>query len=74
VPIVDAVESVPKAIVSAAREPIRILTWLQDAGTQLRIAKLVVGGALTVGALMIFARPAVDQVTAVAGKAVKMVV
>lgn len=70
VPVLDAghaAESAANAVVNPiltiAEEPIKVLKWLQQPGTQTRIAKLVVGAALVMIGLSIFAKPVVDQAT-----------
>lgn len=69
----DAAASVPRAILSAAAEPVRIMKWLQQPGTQLRIAKVVVGGALVVVAAYVFARPVVESAVDAGSKVAKVV-
>lgn len=48
------------AILQIAQEPIRLMKWLAEPGTQTRIAKVVVGGGLVMLGLYIVARPVVE--------------
>lgn len=57
-----AVKDAAAAALEVAKEPIRILKWLEDPGTQIRIGKVIVGGGLVLIGLYIFARPVVAPV------------
>lgn len=64
VPGSSAVQDAADNALNIAKEPIRVLKWLQQPGTQIRIAKVMVGGALVVVALRIVVSPAVNDVVA----------
>lgn len=53
----DAVSEAVSPILEVAKEPIRMLKWLGDPGSQIRIAKVIVGGALVIAAFQIIVRP-----------------
>lgn len=61
-----AVTDTAGAVLNAVQEPIRMLQWLQEAGTQLRIAKVMIGGALVIGAMYIFVWPQLYSATKIA--------
>jgi hypothetical protein len=74
------IDALAGTIADAVQTPAQILNWLKDAGTWVRIAYFVGGGALVVGGLVIFARPVtaaatnvipMGKVATVAGKLVK---
>lgn len=52
----DVIGDAVEPIVEIARLPIRITQWLTDPGTIIRIVKVVGGGALIVGGLLIVAK------------------
>jgi hypothetical protein len=56
----DAVKNAADAALQIAKEPVRVLEWLTQQGTQIRIGKVIVGGGLVVVGLYIFARPVVQ--------------
>lgn len=67
----DAIEEAIEPIVEIARLPVRVLQWLTDPGTMVRVAKVLGGGALIIGGLLVLARGQVtrnlDKIVAVAG-------
>jgi hypothetical protein len=67
------VKDAAAAALTIAQEPVRVLKWLTQPGTQVRIGKVIVGGGLVMIGLFLFARPAVqpvvDTVAKTAGKA-----
>lgn len=73
----EAVSGPVDAVLEVAQEPIRVLKWLADPGTQIRIAKVIVGGGLVVAALVklvggsVMSVLPVGKVAKVAGKLAK---
>lgn len=67
-----SVANTSAAIIEVAKEPARWLEWVSNQETQLRIAKVVVGGGLVLAGLVMFARPVVGKVPG-AGKALKLI-
>jgi hypothetical protein len=66
--VVDAaVGAVAEPVVEALRLPIRVLAWLTDPGTQVRIAKILVGTGLILVGLFVAARPALQGAGRAAG-------
>lgn len=63
----QAAEAVTEPLVEVARLPLRVLQWLTDPGTILRIVKVIGGGALILAGVAIAARPTTE---AAAGKVV----
>lgn len=57
-----------QGVTEAAQAPLKVLNWLGDPGTWVRISFLVLGGAMVIGGLYIFAKPAIDSTTKVAGQ------
>lgn len=66
---VGGIADVPGALLQAVEEPVKILAWLTQSGTQIRIAKVVVGAGLVMLGLYVFARPVVDPAVKTIGKA-----
>lgn len=66
----EVVEGIAEPILEVARLPVRVLQWLTDPGTVVRIVKVVGGGLLIVGGLYIAARGPVEQS---AGRIVRVV-
>lgn len=67
-----AVEAITEPLIEVARVPLRLLTWLQDPGTVVRIVKVVGGGLLVLAGLIIVAAPAATKILP-AGKVGKLV-
>jgi hypothetical protein len=56
----DSIQNAAAAALEIAKEPVRVLKWLEDPYTQVRIGKVIIGGGLVVVGLYIFARPVVQ--------------
>jgi lysozyme-like protein len=55
------VGALAQAFTEAVQTPVRAVNWLTEPGTWVRIALFAVGGALIVGGIMIFVRPAAES-------------
>jgi hypothetical protein len=67
-----------QGVTEVAQAPLKVLNWLTEPGTWVRIALFGLGGAMVIGGVMIFAKPAIEstgktvgKVTAVAGTVTK---
>lgn len=54
--------------IDALKEPVRVLTWLEQGTTWQRIAKIVLGAGLILGGAFLLARPATEKVIGDAAK------
>lgn len=67
--VTDGAASLAQSVSEAVQTPVRLLNWLTEPGTWVRIALFAIGGAMVVGGVTIFVRPAL---TGVAGDAAKI--
>lgn len=72
------VGALAQGVTEAVQTPLKVLNWLTEPGTWIRIALFGLGGAMVIGGLVIFAKPAVEstgrtvsKITAVAGTVTK---
>lgn len=63
------VGALAQGFTEAVQTPLRVVNWLTEPGTWIRIALFTLGGALVVGGALLFARPALESA---AGEAVKV--
>ena len=64
------VGALAQGFTEAVQTPIRVINWLTEPGTWVRVALFVLGGAMVVGGAMMFARPIM---AGTAGAATKIV-
>jgi len=57
-----------QGVTEAVQAPLKVLNWLTEPGTWVRIALFGLGGAMVIGGLYIFAKPAIDSTTKAVGK------
>lgn len=72
------VGALAQGVTEAVQAPLKVLNWLTEPGTWVRIALFGLGGAMVIGGVIIFAKPAIEgtgrtvsKVTAVAGTVTK---
>lgn len=72
------VGALAQGVTEAVQAPLKVLNWLTEPGTWVRISLLVLGGAMVIGGVIIFAKPAIEstgrtvsKIAAVAGTASK---
>lgn len=68
--VIGAGEDALNTASEIAREPLTVLHWLTQPESWLRIATVVIGGALVIAGLYLFARPIIAPVERVATKVV----
>ncbi len=61
-------DALAQGFTEAAQTPLRIMNWLTEPGTWVRISLFVLGGAMVIGGVVIFAKPAIDATTKTVGK------
>jgi hypothetical protein len=70
----DGAAGLAQAVSEAVQTPARMLNWLTEPGTWMRIGMFVIGGSMVIVGVTIFARPAltgaVGDVAKIAGKVV----
>jgi hypothetical protein len=64
------VDALAQGFTEAVQTPVRVLNWLTEPGTWVRIALFAVGGAMLVGGMLLFARPAIESTAQTAAKLV----
>jgi hypothetical protein len=55
------IDALAQGVTEAVQAPLKVLNWLTESGTWVRIALFGLGGAMVIGGLLIFARPAVES-------------
>jgi hypothetical protein len=66
------VGALAQGVTEAVQAPLKVLNWLTQPGTWVRISLMVLGGAMVIGGLYIFAKPEVQAVTKTVGKAAQV--
>lgn len=61
-------DALAQGFTEAAQTPLRVMNWLTEPGTWVRISLFVLGGAMVIGGALLFARPALDSATGAATK------
>lgn len=73
------VGALAQVVSETVQTPVRIAKWLTEPGSWIRVAYFALGAAMVIGGVVIFARPAVQQVASTAanvlpvGKAAKLI-
>jgi hypothetical protein len=64
------VGALASTVADAVQTPLRVVNWMTEPGTWIRIALFAIGGAMVVGGVMVFIRPATESA---AGAVMKVV-
>jgi hypothetical protein len=68
--IPDAIEQQAQGLAALAQFPAKILAWISDRNNSIRIAKVVVGGGLVIGALIVVSRPVIEPAVKTVAKVI----